>query len=122
MLYLALFILAVACLLPRPSNEALSIAGFQIPEICLLRRTVGVDCPGCGLTRSFVSMGHGYWFEAWSFNRIGPIFFLLVAFQVPYRVFALSGPGRHLKNKRWNLAIPVIFLLLVINWLMSRFI
>lgn len=54
--------LAVAGLL-RPalpeSGAGLTVAGQRLPEVCSLKRTTGVPCPGCGLTRSWVSAVHG---------------------------------------------------------------
>lgn len=43
-----------------PGGEAgLSVAGRRLPELCTLKATTGVPCPGCGLTRSWVSALHG---------------------------------------------------------------
>ena len=50
-----------------------------------MQRWFGIPCPGCGLTRSFISLAHGHWSEAWRYNPAGPVWFLLVAMQLPYR-------------------------------------
>ena len=52
---------ASAALAPvAPGAEAgLSVAGQRLPELCTLKATTGVPCPGCGLTRSWVSALHG---------------------------------------------------------------
>jgi len=34
-------------------------APSSVPPICLFRITTGFDCPGCGMTRAFVHLGHG---------------------------------------------------------------
>lgn len=59
---LCLGALAVAVLLPpvAPGDPGgLAVAGHRLPELCSLKRTTGVPCPGCGLTRSWVSAVHG---------------------------------------------------------------
>jgi len=33
-------------------------------SICLFRRTTGIPCPGCGLTRAFAHLAKGQWREA----------------------------------------------------------
>ena len=50
--------------------------GWQVPELCTLRKVLGIRCPGCGLTRSFVFMGHGEWWTALRMNWLGPPFWL----------------------------------------------
>jgi hypothetical protein len=122
MLVLALFVILTAALLPRPSNDKLIIKGFQIPELCILKRSIGVECPGCGLTRSFVSMAHFDWLKASTFNRVGPLFFLLVAAQIPYRSLVLRVPGLQLTSRKWSVSLPIIAALLVINWIVNFFI
>jgi uncharacterized protein DUF2752 len=59
--------------------------GVALPELCLMRRASGLSCPGCGLTRSFISLAHGDVARAWSYNPSGPLLFFLVALQVPFR-------------------------------------
>lgn len=41
------------------SPGGLSVAGHRLPELCTLKATTGVPCPGCGLSRSWVSALHG---------------------------------------------------------------
>jgi hypothetical protein len=60
-----------------------------LPEVCTLKRYLGVSCPGCGLTRSFISLADGDLFRAWRFNPVGPAIALLVCFQLPYRIVQL---------------------------------
>ena len=54
-------ILCVALLLEpgAPGSGRLRIGGIFLPETCALKATTGVPCPGCGLTRSWVSALHG---------------------------------------------------------------
>lgn len=59
---LCLAVLAVAVLLPpvAPGGPGgLAVAGHRLPELCTLKATTGLPCPGCGLTRSWVSAVHG---------------------------------------------------------------
>ncbi|MFT6159051.1 MAG: hypothetical protein ACJAZO_000049 [Myxococcota bacterium] len=72
-----------------PSTGFLHLGPLEIPELCTWRRWFGVECPGCGLTRSFVFMGHGSIAAAWDMNKIGPPLFLLVASQIPYRFWKM---------------------------------
>lgn len=52
---------------------ALSWAGLE-PFPCPLRQATGLPCPGCGLTRSCMSMLQGEWAEAWRHHPLGPLF------------------------------------------------
>lgn len=45
------------------------------PVVCPLRRTTGVPCPGCGLSRSFVATAHLGFREAFAFHPFGPLLF-----------------------------------------------
>ncbi len=64
--------------------------GWQIPEVCTVRKVLGFRCPGCGLTRSFVFMGHGAWWTAFKMNWLGPVLWLALAAQVPLRIGSLT--------------------------------
>ena len=65
-----------------------------VPDTCLSRRVLGVSCPGCGLTRSFVALAHGNPASAFRFNPMGPVLFLICLAQVPYRLGQLRRAGR----------------------------
>jgi len=64
----------------------LPLLNQPLPGTCTFKRYVGLDCPGCGLTRCFVSLAHGDVARAWSFNPMGMLLFAVVVFQVPYRL------------------------------------
>jgi hypothetical protein len=64
--------LSIALLLPL----ALGPASLPPFTICLFHRLTGLDCPGCGLTRAFLSAGRGHWSEAFALNPLGPLAWL----------------------------------------------
>jgi len=72
---------------------------IQMPETCMSRRLWGIDCPGCGLTRSFISMSHGEFARAFSFNVAGPIVYLFVFVQIPWHAFQMF--------RLWNFKRPI---------------
>jgi uncharacterized protein DUF2752 len=76
------------------SQVVLPLVGLPLPELCTMRRLLHIDCPGCGLTRCFISLAHGHLREAWSYNPAGLWLFLLMAIQIPYRGWQLWRIGR----------------------------
>ncbi|MCE9589196.1 MAG: DUF2752 domain-containing protein [Planctomycetes bacterium] len=83
---------------PSTRNRLLSAAGLTAvvvtsylyapwsttgPVLCPLRALTGVDCPGCGLTRSFCAMAHGHLAQAASFHWLGPLFFACAVAAIP---------------------------------------
>ncbi|MCA9213933.1 MAG: DUF2752 domain-containing protein [Planctomycetales bacterium] len=71
------------------SPTAVSVGGHTLPELCFTKRITGMSCPGCGMTRSFISMAHGNGRAAWAFHPAGPIWFVVFAAQIPYRSWQL---------------------------------
>lgn len=82
-------IVMVLSVLMTPSTGFLHLGPLEIPEMCTFRRFLGVECPGCGLTRSFVFMAHLRPVDAFLMNKLGPPLFLLAAAQIPYRLYHL---------------------------------
>jgi hypothetical protein len=82
---LAAFVLSVRA----HTQVVLPIVGIPLPELCMMRRFAGADCPGCGMTRSFISLAHGDLASAWSYNPAGLWLFAILALQIPFRGYQL---------------------------------
>lgn len=104
LLVLAAGIVGLSCLLQVTGERTVSlpVIGIPLPGTCTYQRWFGIDCPGCGLTRSFVSLGHGDLSSAWRFNPAGPLGFLMVASQIPYRAAQLWRVRRGRPELRWG--------------------
>lgn len=48
----------------------------SLPILCVYRLATGIPCPGCGLTRGFVAIGHGLPAVAFDYNLLAPALFL----------------------------------------------
>jgi hypothetical protein len=78
---------------------------------------LGVSCPGCGLTRSFIYLARGDWQQAWREHRLGWLVAALVAFQFPYRLWAVWRGGRSSFSPSFATTCAVVLMtLLVANW------
>ncbi len=64
-------------------------ANYSLPEICTAKRILGVPCPGCGLTRSFISISHGQFGRAWSYNPASFLLYPFVLAQIPWNAMQL---------------------------------
>ena len=79
-------VLAAAALLRLEPGGKVEMPGAgRLPALCMWKQAVGINCPGCGLTRAFVAIAHGQWTAAWQFNGASPFIFALVAYQIPFR-------------------------------------
>ncbi len=66
------------------------LAGHPLPEICTLHASLGIDCPGCGLTRSFIHLADGNPRAAWQLNPIGILLFVYLLAQLPLAALHLQ--------------------------------
>ena len=81
--------LAVVLSIRDRSQVLLPWLNIPLPDLCMLRRVTGFGCPGCGMTRCFISLAHGDWAAAWSYNPAGLFLFWLIALQIPFRAVQL---------------------------------
>ena len=86
---------------------ALSSFGWEIMP-CPLLMVTGLPCPGCGMTRSCLSLLRGDWAEVWRFNPFGPVFAIFwaavgvgVVLPQPWRERFTNGLGRFEQRTRW---------------------
>ena len=48
--------------------------------ICLFKNITGIPCPGCGMTRAFLFLGHGKIYEATMLNPSSLLAFTIIIF------------------------------------------
>jgi hypothetical protein len=117
---LAVAFLAAVLHVRGETQVVLPLFDVPLPELCYWRRMLGIDCPGCGLTRSFISLAHGEIARAWHFNPSGLVLFAGLIFQFPYRGLQLWRLARG--KPEWTLpgAVPLVLVAcatVVVQWL-----
>jgi hypothetical protein len=68
-----------------------SLFGYTIPSLCMFHNITGFDCPGCGITRSFIYALHGQWDNSYLMHLWGIPLAAIVAFQIPYHLWRATG-------------------------------
>lgn len=54
--------------------------GWSAPlPLCLVKGVTGLDCPGCGMTRAFLLIGHGRLGDAFAMHPASLAAFVIVA-------------------------------------------
>lgn len=105
-------------------EDRVALGNWRIPPVCPHRVLYNGSCPGCGLIRSFTAFAHGQFRESFSYHRLGIPLFLLVALQIPLRLYLLKkGPDAMSPAvlKILYRPVPVLVALLIINWLIGEF-
>jgi hypothetical protein len=122
----AVVLLAVLLQVHGEEQVVLPGIGVPLPGTCTFKQYVGADCPGCGLTRCFVSMGHGQLGRAWHFNPVGIAFFAMVAFQIPFRaiqLWRLNSDGAEIRLGWWGYSMMTLVLAaLIVQWIVRMII
>lgn len=122
LLGLSVAALIVASLLTLNERDQLCLPGlrsFPVPEVCTTKLLFHVRCPGCGLTRSLVAMGHLQLVEAWRFHHVGPLVYGLLLLQIPFRLWLMrkAPRGQPVTESRWTVPVVVVLVgLLIANW------
>jgi hypothetical protein len=116
-LVLSLLVLIASALL-KHDGHGLQLFGIEWPLGCTLYQVTGVKCAFCGLTRSFCSMVRGELAAAMHYHWLGPVVFIFVCLQIPYRIYALGSDLTGLATLKrvgaysaWGLGAA-----LLINW------
>ena len=84
---------------------------FKIP--CLIKWAFGIECPGCGITRAYISLFRLDLKQAFMYNRM----FWVVPFCFLFYLF----DGQLFKNKWVNVILEGgMYLLLILNWIFFK--
>ncbi len=123
MLVIAAIVIVLAFLMEVHSDQRVAFSvlpRWPLPETCPARSLLHVECPGCGLTRSFIYLAHGEWRASWNVHRVGWFLALAVVLQIPYRLIALrSQSGVPLGTSFPKLFGTLLIVLLFVNWLIN---
>ncbi|MFQ5844002.1 MAG: DUF2752 domain-containing protein [Planctomycetota bacterium] len=65
--------LAAAAWLSPAGDTVFLVDGRTAPTLCWVREVSGVDCPFCGMTRSFVAFMHGDVAASFGWHPAGPL-------------------------------------------------
>lgn len=79
-------------------TEGAALFGWELPPLCVFSNLFGRDCPGCGLTRSWVMAAHGDVRGAFEMHLLGPVMWVAAAAQVPYRALQVWRLRRELSG------------------------
>lgn len=100
------------------------VASFFLPPggasdevMCLFKRTTGLPCIGCGLTRAFIAVGHGRFADAFAYNPITVLLypgFIIAAVLASLRLAGKYRPAERPDSPPWVYAGFV--LLVVVLW------
>ncbi|QEG40053.1 DUF2752 domain-containing protein [Roseimaritima ulvae] len=82
-----------------PRTVLLPWSDVALPESCGAQRMLGIDCPGCGLTRSFILTAHGRLGDAFQMHPAGTLAFIVLTLIIPLRLWqgyrvAIGRPPR----------------------------
>jgi len=72
-------VLAGAAALASAGNGLVFPGGRPVPPLCFFHQATGLECPFCGMTRSFVALMHGEAAAAFGFHPAGPLALAAVA-------------------------------------------
>jgi hypothetical protein len=115
-------VLLMALLLSIRGQSQVILPGINVPlpELCMSRRMFGLSCPGCGLTRCFISLARGDVAAAWSYNPAGLLLFAVTAFQIPLRAWQLwrirRGLPEIMMNGAAQVALGAVAILMLGQW------
>jgi hypothetical protein len=105
----------------QSGETSLKLLKMPLPGMCLSRRIFGVNCPGCGLTRSFVSLTHGDWRLAFHFHRLGPVLYFYFILLILFHAFGLWKRNQPLPKtllKVHHITAIIIIAALLLNVIM----
>jgi hypothetical protein len=97
-------------------RSEVSIVGtsYSLPDLCQFKQIFGRDCPGCGLTRSFIYTARFQFANAWSIQPIGTLLAICLAATVPYRIWQIHHlrRGQCIRNTT-NIEVALVLMLAV---------
>ncbi len=99
-------------------SASVTVGEVQLPSLCSSRSWFGIECPGCGLTRSFIALASGDLEASFRYHRLGWLLFSAVVLQIPYRILSLRELRKKVVLRKWPSWFGMgIVVSLIVNWL-----
>lgn len=102
------------------ASGRLDLAGHALPGLCAFHELTGIPCPGCGLTRSWVSFLHGDLTASLAHHPLGWLVLLYALAQGLRHAAWLGLPARRARidrlASRLDRGIVGLGILLVVVW------
>lgn len=88
---------------------------LHVPHFCLMKKVLGIPCPGCGISHSLMAAFRFDLAKAWFANPAGIGVALLFSFQIVARPIAIALPGAggivsSISRNGSNLSVILLFL------------
>lgn len=106
----------------NPATNDVKISKLKLPAMCASRAYFNTDCPGCGMTRSFISLAHGKLDASLRLHRLAPALYCFFIIQILFRLWSLRGPHTlwHDRAGRINHYVGwVLIISLLANWVVG---
>jgi len=108
-----------------PRSVYLPLATEALPDLCTFRNLFAIDCPGCGMTRSFILTSRFRLADAWTMNPAGTLAFASIVLSIPWRItqWIMLTRGRPIQSTAplevgW---LTMITLVMMVNWAWKEF-
>jgi Protein of unknown function (DUF2752) len=94
-----------------------TLFGYTIPSLCMFHNLTGFDCPGCGITRSFIYALHGQWYNSYLMHLWGIPLAAIVSFQIPYHIWRAAGGGPlHVLSEKSHWIKIFVMISILVPW------
>jgi uncharacterized protein DUF2752 len=107
--------LGASAWLARVGDRVVWPGGASVPGLCWFRAVFQIDCPFCGMTRSFVALAHGEVGDALRCHPAGPLLFtaMVVFLGMVVAVSVRRGPPL-VERRRFVIAFEAIALVCLV--------
>ena len=85
--------------------DGIIVGGRRVPSSCVVRRTTGKPCPGCGTTRAMVLLFDGHVHAAAAVHPSAPWLGLWLVVQLAIRLIGVVVPAPF--RRRWPLDLAL---------------
>ncbi|HVZ79566.1 MAG TPA: DUF2752 domain-containing protein [bacterium] len=112
------------CVLAVGASLLLAPSALPSLDLCWFKSLTHHPCPGCGLTHSFLAIGHGRWAEAWADNPFGYVWYALAIYGALRPVLRRAVPGLARKADGWlgsGPFFPLLVGVMILVWLVRSF-